>query len=367
MRRGGLLFAVLLGLLATAPGLRAETLKPLTFAELDGWAADDHHAALVTFRSTCGEMGGADWAAACAAAQGLTGAGEAEARGFFEAHFRPVWIGPQKQTLFTGYYEPELVASPVRTPRFAYPIYRKPPELVPGRLWYDRAEIVTRGLLQGRGLELAWLEDPVDVFFLQIQGSGRLKMPDGHVMRVGFAAKNGQPYRSIGMELVQRGEMTRARASAQGIRAWVRENPEAGQQLFLTNPSFVFFRPIAVPAEKGPLGAMQYPVTPGRTLAVDPKVVPLGAPVWIETGGHAPLRRLLVAQDIGTAIKGPWRADVFMGAGAKAGSIAGRMRDRGRMVVLLPLPAGAVPATVTAGAEAPLRETAAEPAPERER
>lgn len=307
---------------------------PLTFADLPGWTQDDQAAALRAFITSCPTLQDEpEWAAACAAAPG-----QADARGFFERYFRPVAVPARGPTLFTGYYEPEIVASPVRTTRFAYPIYRKPPELQPGEVWYDRAAIEGRGLLAGRGLELAWLADPVDVFFLQVQGSGRLIMPDGHVMRVGFAAKNNQPYRSIGRELVERGVFPASQVSARTIRNWVHANPAAGRDLMWTNPSFVFFRPVTLDPALGPIGGLQVPVTPGRTLAVDPRYVPLGAPVWIDTEGNQPMRRLMVAQDVGTAIKGPERADVFMGSGFRAGELAGSMRDRGRMIVLMPVP-----------------------------
>lgn len=316
--------------LSHAPIVSADT-HTLSFAGIPGWAEDDHRAALAAFIASCPTVSDPAWQAACAAAPD-----ETDARGFFERYFRPSLVGNGKPTLFTGYYEPEFVASPVPTARFAFPIYRTPPELRPGAVWFDRATIESEGLLRGRGLELAWLADPVDVFFLQVQGSGRLLMPDGHVLRVGFAAKNGQPYRSVGMELVRRGLYQPSQVSAHTIRTWVDSNPEAGRQLLWTNPSFIFFQRVDVPAALGPLGALHLPVTPGRSLAVDPAVVPLGAPVWVETSGNPPLHRLMVAQDIGTAIKGPGRADVFIGSGFRAGEIAGRMHDDGRMIVLLP-------------------------------
>ncbi len=306
---------------------------PLSFADLPGWDQDDQGAALRAFVTSCPALADEpEWAAACAAAPRQT-----DARAFFERYFRPVAVPARGPTLFTGYYEPELQASPVRTARFAYPIYRKPPELQPGEVWYDRATIEGQGLLAGRGLELAWLADPVDVFFLQVQGSGRLVMPDGHVMRVGFAAKNNRPYRSIGRELADRGVFPAARISARMIRNWIHANPADGRALMWTNPSYVFFRPVSLDPALGPIGGLAVPVTAGRTLAVDPRHVPLGAPVWIDTDGNQPMRRLMVAQDVGTAIKGPERADVFVGSGFRAGELAGSMRDSGRMFVLMPL------------------------------
>jgi membrane-bound lytic murein transglycosylase A len=311
----------------------ALTQVVLGWDELDGWAADDHEAALSVFLSTCGDMGEA-WTGVCAAARDSRGA----ARAFFEAQFRPVMVSDGTPALFTGYYEPELEGSPVRTGTFAHAIYRLPPEVTPGATWHSRAEIETRGLLEGRGLEIAWLADPVEAFFLQVQGSGRIQLTDGRAIRVGFGGRNGHPYRSIGAELARQGVFQPHEVSAQRIKRWVRDNPGPGRELLRHNPSFIFFREVSeVPPERGPLGAMNRSVTAMRTVAVDPDHVPLGAPVWVETAGASPLRRLMVAQDTGSAIKGPQRADVFVGTGAAAGEIAGRMRDPGRMMVLLPV------------------------------
>jgi membrane-bound lytic murein transglycosylase A len=299
---------------------------------LDGWAEDDHAAALGVFRETCGDMDG-DWRSVCAAAKNAD-----DARAFFEAHFRPVLITNGSPALFTGYYEPEIEGSPVRTDGFRHAIYRVPPEMAPGALWHSREEIETRGLLEGRGLEIAWVADAVEAFFLQVQGSGRIRFPDGSTIRVGFAGRNGHPYRSVGAELVRMGAMPTEAISAQAIKRWVRANPEAGAALLRLNPSFVFFREVnEVPPDRGPVGAMGWSVTPMRSVAVDPAFVPLGAPVWVETAGAAPLQRLMVAQDTGSAIKGPQRADIFCGTGDAAGEIAGCMRNAGRMVVLLPV------------------------------
>ncbi len=310
----------------------ALTTAVLGWDDLDGWAADDHEAALTVFLNTCGDMGEA-WTAVCADAQDSHGT----ARAFFEARFRPVMVSDGTPALFTGYYEPELEGSPVRTGMFAHAIYRLPPEVTPGATWHSRAEIETQGLLDGRGLEIAWLADPVEAFFLQVQGSGRIRLTDGRAIRVGFGGRNGHPYRSIGAELARQGVFQPHEVSAQRIKRWVRDNPGPGRELLRHNPSFIFFREVSeVPPERGPLGAMNRSVTAMRTVAVDPDHVPLGAPVWVETAGASPLRRLMVAQDTGSAIKGPQRADVFVGTGSAAGEIAGRMRDPGRMLVLLP-------------------------------
>jgi membrane-bound lytic murein transglycosylase A len=307
----------------------------LEFASLDGWAQDDHRAALTTFLETCDRLDGSDWVPLCRLARDA-GATDASARAFFELFFRPVVIGTPP-ALFTGYYEPELQGSPVRTPRFAWPIYRRPPELRDGAAYYDRAAI-ENGALRGRGLELAWLEDPVEVYFLQIQGSGRIRFPDGHVLRVGYAGKNGHAYRSVGQEMIRRGSHRPDEVSAQEIRAYVRATGRAGLDLLNVNPSYVFFRKLPdLPADKGPIGAMGQSITALRSVAIDPAFTPLGAPVWIEKAGAAPLRALMVAQDTGGAIKGPQRADIFYGTGAAAGDAAGTVKDGGRMVVLLPI------------------------------
>lgn len=306
----------------------------LDFADLDGWAEDDHAAALQAFRITCEALSDADWAPLCALGQDA-GRTDAAARQFFELFFRPVLVGTPP-ALFTGYYEPELRGSLTRSPRYAWPLYRKPPELSEGQLWHPRS-VIEGGILRGRGLELVWLDDPVEAYFLQVQGSGRVRLPDGRVMRVAYAGKNGHPYRSIGQELIRRGA-TMADVSAQDIKAWVRANPAAGRDLLNTNPSFVFFRQLDdLPADRGPIGAMGRSITPLRSVAIDPQFTPLGAPVWIEKDGREPLRRLMIAQDTGGAIKGPQRADIFYGTGFDAGETAGRVKDGGRMIMLLPI------------------------------
>lgn len=331
MRRLAAAMVVAAGVV-TGPAHSQSTHRLLDWAALDGWATDDHAAALAVFGETCGDIDGADWAALCALAQSGP-----DARSFFELFFRPVLIEDGTPALFTGYYEPELTGSPVPTSRFRFPLHRPPPEMGGGP-WLTRAQIEESGVLRGRGLEIAWLEDPVEKFFLQIQGSGRIRFTDGRGIRVGFGGKNGHPYRSVGQELVRRGLFQAHEVSAGAIRRWVRQNPDAGRALLQTNPSYVFFREVSqVPADKGPLGAMNRSITAGRTVAVDPAHVPLGAPVWIEKRGADPIHRLMVAQDTGSAIKGAQRADIFYGTGEAAGKDAGRVRDPGRMVVLLPI------------------------------
>lgn len=307
-----------------------------TFDAIEGWEADDHAAALRTFCVTCDLIPGPGWVEICAEARALRH-DAAVARAFFESRFRPVVIGTPP-ALITGYYEPELEGSAAPDDRFAWPVHAPPPDLDRAAPWYSRAEIEAGDLLSGRGLELVWLDDPVALFFLQIQGSGRVRLRDGQVLRLGYAARNNHPYRSIGAELVRRGIFAPDQVSAQSIRDWLRDNTDLRADLFQHNASYVFFRILPdLPPDAGPEGAMGRSITALRSVAVDPAFVPLGAPVWVEKGGPDPLRRLMIAQDTGSAIRGAQRADLFMGTGAAAGAVAGRMRDPGRLVVLLPL------------------------------
>ncbi len=295
----------------------------LSFADLKGWADDDHQAALDVFARTHVCLG-ADWPTLPA---------DGGARAYFEAHFAPVMIEDGGSMLFTGYFEPELSAAPGQTATHVYPAYGVPPDLDPATPFLTRREIAQGGLA-GRGLELAWFADPVDLFFLQVQGSGRVRFPDGRLIRLGFAAKNGHPYTSIGKVLIETGAIPAEQISPDAIRAWVAAH---GPEVLWENESYVFFRRIdEVPARDGPLGALGKSVTSGRTLAVDPEITPLGAPVWIEKAGADPINRLMVAQDTGSAIKGAQRADIFFGTGDDAGARAGAVKDGGRMVVLLP-------------------------------
>lgn len=318
---------------ATAPAASETTFEILRFDDLQGWSEDDHVKALEVFLNTCMDMRDPDWRPLCALAQQRPAA-----RDFFELFFRPVAMEDGNPGLFTGYFEPELDGALHPDGRFRYPLYREPPEARAITPWLTREEIETGPSMKGRGLEIAWVDDPVELFFLQIQGSGRIRLPDGRTIRVGYGGANGHEYRSIGRELVRRGIYNAHQVSAQVIKNWVRRNPEAGLQLLRHNPSYVFFRRLDDLAEdRGPLGAMNRSVTAGRTVAVDPDFVPLGAPVWIEKGGTGPIHRLMVAQDTGSAIKGAQRADIFFGTGDTAGRDAGRLRDPGRMVVLMPI------------------------------
>ncbi|SMX32301.1 murein transglycosylase A [Maliponia aquimaris] len=309
------------------------TYDILGFDDLQGWADDDHAQALAVFRETCALQDDPDWAALCGLARDTD-----DARSFFELLFRPVLIRDGKDMLFTGYFEPELDGAPYPTSTYRYPVYSMPPEARANRPWLTRRQILTSGVMQGRGLEIAWVDDPVELFFLQIQGSGRIRFPDGRVIRVGYAGANGHEYRSIGQELVRRGIYAAHQVSMQVIQSWVRRNPTAGQDLLYHNAAFVFFREVTeVPSHKGPLGAMNRSITTLRSIAVDPAYTPLGAPVWIEKQGAEPMNRLMIAQDTGSAIKGAQRADIFYGTGEEAGRVAGRTKDTGRMIVLMPI------------------------------
>src|SRR5262249_38543784 len=257
--------------------------------------------------------------------------------------------------LFTGYYEPELRGSRVRTAAYAVPLYRPPRDLVSaeaagetrvgrmvdGRLqpYYSR-QAIDAGALAGRGLELLWVDDPIDAFFLQLQGSGRVRLAEGGSLRVGYAASNGLPPTMIGRVLVERGELTKEAASMQVVRQWMRDHPDEATALMQMNARYIFFREIP---NEGPIGALGVALTPGRSLAVDPKLLPLGAPLWLSTTYPAgtpeagqPLQRLVVAQDSGSAIKGAVRGDLYWGSGDGALRYAGPMKQPGRLYLLLP-------------------------------
>ena len=322
---------VALGAMIGVGAAQAET-RILNWSDLNGWANDDHSAAFSVFSTTCEQLRDPSWKAVCQASPEST-----DARAFFEEHFLPVAIEAGQDALFTGYYEPELEGSVRQTGPYQFPIHSLPDEVVSETPWLTRKEIETSGVLNGRGLEIAWLADPVDVFFLQIQGSGRIRLTNGEVLRVGFGGRNWHPYKSVGKEMIRQGLLQEHEASASRIRSWVRDNPSRGLKILWHNPSYIFFQEIdRLSDADGPIGAMNRPLTAGRSLAVDPDFVPLGAPVWIEKTGDEAIQRLMVAQDTGAAIKGPQRGDIFFGSGFAAGVAAGRVRDGGRMIVLLP-------------------------------
>jgi membrane-bound lytic murein transglycosylase A len=270
----------------------------VTFSDLTGWQADD----LLDLLPMAGFQDRAD----------------------IETRLSPQLVSAK--VLFTGYYEPELDASPVETPQFAFPIYAPPTDLT-----LTRADI-DNGALSGQGLELAWLADPVDRFFLQVQGSGRLRMPDGDVCRVGFAAKTLHAYSSIGKVAIELGAFTPQTITADALKDWLRAQPDQGKAAMQTNKAYVFFRLLPnLHLDEGPIGTLGQPLKPMRSLAVDEAHVPLGSLVWVET---EQVQRLMIAQDTGSAIKGLDRADIFVGTGFDAGRLAGAMKQSGRLFVL---------------------------------
>lgn len=254
------------------------------------------------------------------------------AKAFFTEAFHLHSPGDDTSSLITGYYEPEIEARLAPDPVFAFPLFRLPPDP-----HHDQAAIMA-GALAGRGLEIAYLSDPVERFFLQVQGSGRLRLPDGGMIRVGFAGQNGYPYRSLGRVMVERGLIPESGISADAMREWFTANPGRINEILLLNPSWVYFRELqGLAPEEGPIGTAGVPLAAMISLAVDPDHIPLGAPVLLETEvGGTLFRRLMVAQDTGGAIKGPQRADLFFGTGLNAGHLAGRQKASGRLTVLLP-------------------------------
>jgi membrane-bound lytic murein transglycosylase A len=310
-----------------------DRVRLLSYSDLLNWNEDNHQAALKPFLETCPKLTGVEWRKVCSIAEEIP-----NARLFFETFFYPILIENGETALFTGYFEPELKGSLQRTSRFKYPIYAPPPKLPKGKPWLSRKQIEQTNTLAGRGLELAWVDEPIDVFFLHIQGSGRVIFQDDETIRIGYKSENGHPYRSIGKELVRQKILRKHEVSVNRIRSWARNNPKKAQRLMWHNPSYVFFRLIEeLPEKKGPLGAMNRSITAMRSLAIDPRYVKLGAPVWMEKGGPRPLNRLMIAQDTGAAIKGPQRADIYFGTGDDAGIAAGLTRATGRLVVLLPI------------------------------
>lgn len=344
-------------------------MRPAGWRDLPGWENDDLSAAWPAFLRSCRALSKrpqwSQWRTACEVAKSLPATDNATLRRFFEVHFRPYrLVNPDGSTngLMTGYYEPLLQGARQRTARFAHPALGVPPDLLTidlsgvlpdlkhqrlrGRLqgnrvvpYESRAEIVGQAQ-KFADRALLWVDDAVALFFLQVQGSGRVRLTDGRVVRLSYADQNGHLYRSIGRELVERGELTADQASMQGIQAWARAHPDRLDALLNSNPSYVFFRESAVEGDEGPNGALAVPLTAGRSIAVDPRHVPLGAPVFLATtqpNSARPLRRLMLAQDTGGAIRGVVRADYFWGFGPEAGDQAGKMRQQGEMWAILPL------------------------------
>ena len=331
-------------------------------ASLPGFAATDPTLALAAFRRSCpvlvkradasGMTQPGDWAQACATAATAT-----DARAFFTTALQPVTVADGKG-LNTGYYEPELAGSRTAAPGYSVPLYRRPKDLIEvdlglfadtmkgrkvrGRVegnalvpYWDRGE-TDDGKLAGRGLELAWAVDPYDVFFLEIQGSGRLRLPDGSVMRVGYDNQNGREYTGIGKLLRDRAALGPGQATMDGIIGWMRAQPDGGKSLMRENRSKIFFRELKGDPALGPPGAIGIPLTPRVSVAADPRFLPMGAPLWLVARPDGPVAGVMVAQDTGGAIKGANRLDTFWGAGADARRIAGGASSTGTVTILLP-------------------------------
>lgn len=368
-----LFFLALAACVSRPPPVPSLTLAPANFAALPGWNEDRLGDALQAFIKSCAELvkradGDAigpssvhatigEWRTACEAAS-QNPSDDQSARIFFERYFKPYLAGnnDDHDGLFTGYYEPLLNGARRRGGVYRTPILKRPPDLVTVELgrfrpaWrgeriagrvmngallpYDSRHDIERGALDRMNLAMLWVDDPVAAFFLHIQGSGRVNLPDGSTVRLGYDGQNGQRYVAIGRILIERGELTRDTVSMQAIRAWIKAHPQEGEALMDENPSYVFFREMD---GDGPIGAEGVVLTPGRSLAVDRNFIPLGAPVFVDAADNdAVLHRLLIAQDTGGAIAGPVRGDVFWGFGVDAEEKAGRMRARGHYYLLLP-------------------------------
>ncbi len=387
----GLVGVTLMARLAPrAPKAAELALAPVQWGDIDGWRRDDVRPALVAFRRSCAEilkkppatpMGGGDikgasvyrtvgdWQDVCGAAEAITFMNANGARDWFERYFTPFAASNAgaAEGLFTGYYEPEIKGSPKRTAEYTVPLLRRPDDLVSvdlgefrdslkgqriagrvtdGRLHrYSTREQIRKGALDDEKLALAWVKDPVDAYFLEIQGSGRIKMPDGTVVRLGYDGQNGWPSVLAGRVLRDMGALPRNNISMRTIRDWLESHPDEADQVMDQNTSYIFFK-VLDPADAalGPNGAEGVPLTPGRSLAVDRKFHALGVPVFLDTtlpmdeaGTPGQLfERLMITQDTGGAINGPVRGDVFFGAGDEAAKFAGRMKQMGRMYVFLP-------------------------------
>lgn len=343
-----------------------ELLRPVSFAVLPGWNQDDLRDAWPAFLASCEVLvRKPEWKESCTIARDVAPTDARAIRLFFESLLMPYQVvnpDGSDQGLITGYYEPLLKGARKRSGQYQTPLYRVPDDLLNvdltsvypdlkglrlrGRLvankvvpYWTRAELMQNGSLAGK--ELLWVDDAIDAFFLQVQGSGRVQLADGkETVRLSYAEQNGYPYKSIGRYLVDQGELTLDQASAQSIKAWYAAHPRRQQELLNANPSYVFFKEEKLlDPGKGPKGALGVALTPERSIAVDSQFLPLGVPVFLSTthpNSGVPMQRLMMAQDTGGAIRSPVRADVFWGFGGAAGELAGKMKQRGMMWVLLP-------------------------------
>ena len=343
----------------------APLMTPTTFGALPGWQEDDLREAWPAFIGSCKVlMRKIEWTAPCTMAASVNPADGAAIRAFFETRFVPNQVRSPDGAdsgLITGYYEPMLQGARKRGGVFQTPLYRVPDDLLTvdlGSVYPELKNMRLRGRLVGKkvvpyntraeieradidGKQLLWVDDAVEAFFLEVQGSGRVRLADtGETVRLAYAEQNGHPYKAIGRWLVEQGELTVPQATAQGIKAWIAAHPTRRQELFNVNPSYIFFREERLPDPSiGPKGALGVPLTPARSVAVDPQFLPLGAPVWLATtraGSEVPLQRLMMGQDTGGAIRGAVRADFFYGFGKEAAESAGLMKQSGQIWVLLP-------------------------------
>lgn len=347
--------------------------EPIAFAMLPATRDEDWTAMWPAFMQTCRALGQrSEWRSVCADASTLAPADAAGVRQFFAARFDAYRVlatsvedgrvtATRDAGLATGYYEPLLKGNRSRTERFSTPIYRVPPDLLIvdlSSVYPELKSMRLRGKLQGRrvvpyatrseitganpltGNELVWVDDPIEAFFLQVQGSGRVQFDDGTIVRVGYGDQNGHPYHSIGRWLVDQGELTLDQSSIPGIKGWAARNPERLKEMLDANPSYVFFRELPQgDPNAGPAGALGVPLTPGRSVAADPRYIPLGAPVVLTTKdpvSHQPFTRPMVTQDTGGAIRGPLRFDFFWGFGADAGERAGLQKHEVSAWLLVP-------------------------------
>lgn len=332
--------------------------------DLTGWEADDPSLVLAAFVDSCRVLAKQVlWQPVCAAARTVDAQTPDALRAWFKTQFQP-WMmvneDGSRTGIITGYYEPVLQGSRKPSRQNPYPVYGPPDDLIAvdlSEIYPELKNLRLRGRLEGKKIvpyytrsewnqqkskhsqkAVVWVSNAVDLFFMQVQGSGQVALSDGSRIRLGYADQNGHPYRSIGRWLIDRGEITMEQASMQGIKEWARLNPQRLDELLNQNPSMVFFRELPLTG-KGPPGAMGIPLTPERSLAVDPRYIPLGAPVWLATtrpNSDQLLARLMLAQDTGGAIRGAVRGDFYWGSGTDAGNFAGKMRQTGRLWVLMP-------------------------------
>jgi membrane-bound lytic murein transglycosylase A len=355
---GGAAWVAAAGILAACavggPTEQRVAMAPISFGEIAGWGEDKQSEALAAFRRSCPKLvagpdtkiatdGGtktitpAEWKQICDSAGAVKTGDDRAARAFFEENFRPLVV--QAPGKFTGYFEPEMRGSRVPSRIFTVPVYRRPADLT-DKPYFTRAEI-EQGALKGKGLEIAWVQDPVALYEVQVQGSGRVHLAEGGMLSLGFDGSNNRPYTAIGSVLVEMGVMQKDAVTWPAIRDWLKRNPQQGRDVMRKNERYIFFKDTKSASASGAEGV---PLTAQRSLAVDVTLTPFGTPIWIDTvrpvarkpGATEPYRRLTIAQDSGAAIQGPARGDVFFGSSAQAADWAGRMVSEGRAIVLVP-------------------------------